>query len=54
MREAELPKEKMIRFTADLPESLHRRFSVYAAREGKDKVALFREWLTEKLKDVES
>ncbi|MBN8561106.1 MAG: hypothetical protein J0L70_11320 [Leptolyngbya sp. UWPOB_LEPTO1] len=54
MSEAEPTKEEMIRFTADLPKSLHRRFSVYAAREGKDKVALLRQWLTEKLKDVES
>lgn len=50
MSETEPTKEKMIRFTADLPESLHRRFSIYAAREGKDKVVLLREWLEEKLR----
>jgi hypothetical protein len=45
--------EKTIRFTADLPESLHQKLSILAARTGKKKVAIVRELLTEALKDVQ-
>lgn len=39
------PKIPTIRFTADLPEELHRRLSVAAAKAGKSKVDIVRELL---------
>jgi len=45
-------EEKIVRFTADLPESLHRKLSLEAARQGKRKVDIVRELLKEKLKNV--
>lgn len=45
--------EKSIRFTADLPESLHRKLTMLAARSGKKKVEIVRAILEEVLKDVE-
>ena len=37
--------ERTIRFTADLPESLHKRLTMAAARAGKKKVDIVRELL---------
>jgi hypothetical protein len=45
--------ERTIRFTADLPESLHRKLSMLATRSGKKKVEIVRTILEEVLKDVE-
>lgn len=39
------PKPATIRFTADLPEELHRRLTLAAAKAGKKKVDLVRELL---------
>ena len=39
------PKPATIRFTADLPEELHRRLTLAAAKAGKRKVDLVRELL---------
>ena len=39
------PKEASIRFTADLPLALHRRLTLAAAKAGKSKVDLVREFL---------
>jgi hypothetical protein len=46
-------RERMIRFTADLPETLHHKLTMLAARSGKKKVELVRAILEEVLKDVE-
>lgn len=46
-------EEKTIRFTADLPESLHQKLSILAARTGKKKVVIVRELLADALKDVQ-
>ncbi len=45
-------RERMIRFTADLPESLHRKLTMLAAKSGKKKVEIVRAILEEVLKDV--
>ncbi len=47
------PKEPTVRFTADLPESIHRRLSILAARTGKKKVEIVRMLLVEALQDIE-
>ena len=39
------PKDPTVRFTADLPVELHRRLSFAAAKAGKSKVELVREFL---------
>jgi predicted HicB family RNase H-like nuclease len=46
-------QETTVRFTVDLPRSLHRRFSMLAAKQGRDKAVIVREWLKEVLQDVE-
>jgi hypothetical protein len=46
-------RERMIRFTADLPESLHRKLTMLAAKSGKKKVEIVRAILEEVLKDVD-
>jgi len=45
-------RERMIRFTADLPESLHQKLTMLAAKSGKKKVEIVRSILEEVLKDV--
>lgn len=47
------PKEPTIRLTVDLPESMHRKLSVLAAKTSKKKVEIIRFLLDEALKDVE-
>lgn len=47
------PKEPTIRLTVDLPESMHRKLSVLAAKTGRKKVEIVRFLLDEALKDVE-
>jgi hypothetical protein len=49
-----LPKERMIRLTADRPKSMYRQLSILAARTGKKKVEIVRELLDAALQDVES
>ena len=46
------PKEATIRFTVDLPQSMHRRLSVLAARTGKSKAEIVRVLLDEALDDM--
>lgn len=46
-------KEATIRFTVDLPESMHRKLSILAAKTGKKKAEIVRMLLDETLKDVE-
>ena len=46
------PKEATIRFTVDLPTSMHRKLSLLAARTGKKKAEIVRVLLDEALKDV--
>ena len=46
-------QERTIRFTADLPESLHRKLTMLAARTGRKKIDIVRDVLDEVLKDVE-
>lgn len=46
-------RERMIRFTADLPESLHHKLTMLAAKSGKKKVEIVRAILEEVLKDVD-
>lgn len=46
-------KEPTIRFTADLPESIHRKLSILAARTGKKKVEIVRMLLVEALQGIE-
>ncbi|HEY9597176.1 MAG TPA: hypothetical protein V6D33_05860 [Cyanophyceae cyanobacterium] len=46
------PKEATIRFTVDLPASMHQRLSLLAARTGKRKAEIVRLLLDEVLKDV--
>lgn len=45
----EATKESTTRFTADLPDSLHKRLTVAAAMSGKKKVDIIRELLDELL-----
>lgn len=51
--QASLPTERTIRFTVDMPESLHKKLSVFAARSGRKKVDIVRAVLEAVLKDVE-
>ncbi len=46
-------KEPTIRLTVDLPESMHRKLSVLAAKTSRKKVEIVRLLLDEALKDVE-
>ncbi|HEY9740932.1 MAG TPA: hypothetical protein V6C90_10625 [Coleofasciculaceae cyanobacterium] len=46
------PKEATVRFTVDLPASMHRKLSILAARTGKKKAEIVRVLLDEALKDV--
>ena len=48
------PKEATIRFTVDLPASMHRRLSILAARTGKKKAEIVRVLLDEALSDVDN
>lgn len=49
----ESPKEATIRLTVDLPESMHQKLSMLAARTRRKKVEIVRFLLDEALKDVE-
>ncbi|MBE9103596.1 CopG family transcriptional regulator [Nostoc cf. edaphicum LEGE 07299] len=54
MSELQQPsKEPTIRLTVDLPESMHRKLSVLAAKTSRKKVEIVRLLLDEALKDVE-
>lgn len=46
-------KEPTIRLTVDLPESMHRKLSVLAAKTSRKKVEIVRLLLDEALKDLE-
>lgn len=46
------PREATIRFTVDLPASMHRKLSILAARTGKKKAEIVRVLLEDVLKDV--
>jgi len=46
------PKEATVRFTVDLPASMHRKLSILAARTGKKKAEIVRVLLDEVLEDV--
>jgi hypothetical protein len=46
------PKEATIRFTVDLPASMHRKLSILAARTGKKKAEIVRVLLDEALEGV--
>ena len=46
------PKEATIRFTVDLPASMHRKLSLLAAKTGKKKAEIVRVLLDEALGDV--
>ena len=48
----EQPKERTVRFTADLPESIHKKLSLLAARTGKKKVEIVRMLLMEALEEI--
>jgi hypothetical protein len=48
------PKEATIRFTVDLPASMHRKLSILAARTGKKKAEIVRVLLDETLKDIDA
>lgn len=47
------PKEATVRLTVDLPESMHRKLSVLAAKTGRKKAEIVRFLLDEALKEVE-
>jgi hypothetical protein len=49
----ESPKEATIRLTVDLPESMHQKLSMLAARTRRKKAEIVRFLLDEALKDVE-
>ncbi|MBD2458422.1 CopG family transcriptional regulator [Nostoc sp. FACHB-87] len=54
MSQLEQPsKEPTIRLTVDLPESMHRKLSMLAARTNRKKVEIVRFLLDEALKEVE-
>ncbi|MBD2666681.1 CopG family transcriptional regulator [Richelia sinica] len=54
MSQLEQPsKEPTIRLTVDLPESMHRKLSVLAAKTSRKKVEIVRLLLDEALKDIE-
>jgi len=46
-------KEATVRFTVDMPESMHRKLSMLAAKTGRKKVDIVRLLLEEALKDLE-
>jgi hypothetical protein len=46
-------KEATVRFTVDLPESMHRKLSILSARTGRSKADIIRMVLDDVLKDVE-
>ncbi|NJM73097.1 MAG: CopG family transcriptional regulator [Scytonema sp. RU_4_4] len=46
------PKEATVRLTVDLPESMHRKLSVLAAKTGRKKAEIVRFLLDEALKEV--
>jgi hypothetical protein len=46
------PKEATVRFTVDLPASMHRKLSLFAARTGKKKAEIVRVLLNEALERV--
>lgn len=46
-------KEATVRFTVDMPQSMHRKLSMLAAKTGRKKVDIVRLLLEEALKDVE-
>ncbi|MCL6750096.1 CopG family transcriptional regulator [Nostoc sp. CCCryo 231-06] len=48
----QVPKEPTIRLTVDLPESMHRKLSILAAKTGRKKVEIVRFLLDEALKDA--
>lgn len=48
----EQPKERTVRFTADLPESIHKKLSILAAQTGKKKVEIVRMLLIEALAEI--
>ncbi len=45
-------KEATIRFTVDMPESLHRKLSIFAARSGKKKAEIVRVIVEDALNQV--
>lgn len=47
------PKEVTKRFTVDLPESMHRKLSILAAKTGRTKADIVRLLLQDALQDVE-
>jgi len=47
------PKEATIRFTVDMPESMHRKLSILAARSSKKKAVIVRLLLESALDEVE-
>jgi hypothetical protein len=47
------PKEPTKRFTVDLPESMHRKLSILAARTGRHKSEIVKFLLDQALKDVQ-
>ena len=54
MSQLEQPsKEPTIRLTVDLPESMHRKLSILAAKTNRKKVEIVRFLLDDALKDVE-
>ena len=46
-------KEATVRFTVDLPESMHRELSILAAKKGVNKSDIIRMLLNDALKDVD-
>jgi predicted HicB family RNase H-like nuclease len=46
-------RQRTVRFTVDMPESLHRQLSIRAAQQGRKKVELVREWIAQQLENVE-
>lgn len=54
MSKLEIPeKEATIRFTVDLPQSLHRKLSMLAAKTGRTKADIVRLLLDDALRDIE-
>jgi len=47
------PKEAVIRFTIDMPESMHKKLSILAAKTGRKKVDIVRIVLAEILQDID-
>jgi hypothetical protein len=45
-------KEATVRFTVDMPVSMHRKLSLVAAKTGKKKVEIVRLLLNEALQDI--